>query len=135
MLPIGPLVHRYYNLAAILVTTKTCNHIQPSSTRTGDDVLVWYTSPISTNPIQHQRTKHVEIDLHFVRECVAVGDICTLHILTTSQLADIIKGLPTVLSESRSNPNIYHGYSFDYRGDMYLCMGCINNGLWASCVA
>jgi hypothetical protein len=28
---------------------------------------------LSTNPIQHQRTKHVELDLHFVCERVAVG--------------------------------------------------------------
>jgi hypothetical protein len=28
-----------------------------------------------TNPIQHQRTKHVEIGLHFVREHVAIGRV------------------------------------------------------------
>jgi hypothetical protein len=39
---------------------------------------------LSTNPIQHQRTKHVEINLHFVRERVAIGDVCILHIPMTS---------------------------------------------------
>jgi hypothetical protein len=28
---------------------------------------------LSTNPVQHQRTKHVELDIHFVREKVALG--------------------------------------------------------------
>ena len=60
---------------------------------------------LSTNPVQHQRTKHVEIDLHFVRERVAIGDVCVLHVPTTSQFADIFtKGLPTsVFSEFRSS--------------------------------
>ena len=31
---------------------------------------------MSSNLIQRQRTKHIEIDLHFVRERVAVGDVC-----------------------------------------------------------
>jgi hypothetical protein len=41
---------------------------------------------LSTNPVQHQRTKrtkHVEIDLHFVRERVAAGDVRVLSVPTT----------------------------------------------------
>jgi len=63
---------------------------------------------MSSNPVQHQRTKHVEIDLHFVRECVALGDVRVLHVPTTSQFADIFtKGLPSsVFSEFRSSLNV-----------------------------
>jgi len=63
---------------------------------------------MSSNPVQHQRTKHVEIDLHFVRESVALGDVRVLHVPTTSQFADIFtKGLPTsVFTEFRSSLNI-----------------------------
>jgi hypothetical protein len=63
---------------------------------------------LSTNPIQHQRTKHIEIDLHFVRERVAVGDVRVLHVPTTSQFTDFFsKGLPSsVFSEFWSNLNI-----------------------------
>jgi hypothetical protein len=54
---------------------------------------------LSTNPVQHQRTKHVEIDVHFIREKVAIGYAHVLHI-PTSQFADIFtKGLPTSFFE------------------------------------
>ncbi|WVZ63077.1 hypothetical protein U9M48_012742 [Paspalum notatum var. saurae] len=39
---------------------------------------------VSTNPVQHQWTKHVEIDLHFIRDRVAIGDVRVLHASTTS---------------------------------------------------
>jgi hypothetical protein len=60
---------------------------------------------LSTNPIQHQRTKH------FVRDCVAMGEVRVLHVPTTSQFADIfIKGLPSsTFTEFRSSLNITSG--------------------------
>ena len=58
--------------------------------------------------MQHQRTKHVEIDLHFVREKVAIGVVRVLHVPTTSQYADVFtKGLPSsVFTEFRSSLNV-----------------------------
>jgi hypothetical protein len=66
---------------------------------------------LSNNPVQHQRTKHVEIDLHFVREKVAIGQVRVLHVPTTSQFADVFtKGLPSsVFEEFRSSLNICRG--------------------------
>jgi hypothetical protein len=50
----------------------------------------------------------VEIDLHFVRDRVASGDVRVLHVPTTSQFADIFnKGLPSsMFSEFQSSLNI-----------------------------
>jgi len=53
---------------------------------------------LSTNPIQHHRTKHVELDILFVRERVALGQVRVLHVPSSKQYADIFtKGLPVTL--------------------------------------
>ena len=53
---------------------------------------------LSQNPVHHRRAKHVELDIHFVREKVALGQFRVLQIPTRHQLADIMtKGLPTPL--------------------------------------
>jgi len=41
------------------------------------------------NPVQHQRTKHIEMDIYFVREKVARGQVCALHIPSDYQIANI----------------------------------------------
>jgi hypothetical protein len=41
------------------------------------------------NPVFHDRSKHIEVRYHFIRECVEAGKICAEHISTDDQLADI----------------------------------------------
>jgi hypothetical protein len=44
---------------------------------------------IAYNPVQHSRTKHIEIQNHLFRDHVAGGDIELAYVCTKDQLADI----------------------------------------------
>jgi hypothetical protein len=67
-----------------------------------DNVSVVY---LSTNTVHHRRTKHIELDIHFIREQVALGHVRVLHVSTSQQFADIMaKGLSTLtFDEFRSS--------------------------------
>ncbi|GJV27968.1 ribonuclease H-like domain-containing protein [Tanacetum coccineum] len=70
-----------------------------------DNVSVVY---MSANPVQHQRTKHIEIDIHFVRYKVVAGHVRVLHVPSRFQYAYIFtKGLPYPLfADFRSSLSI-----------------------------
>ena len=44
---------------------------------------------LSKNPIQHSRTKHIEIRHHFLIDHVQKGDVVIKFVSTENQLADI----------------------------------------------
>ncbi|TYK02020.1 reverse transcriptase [Cucumis melo var. makuwa] len=48
------------------------------------------TISIANNPVQHDKTKHVEIDQHFIQERLNSGSICIPYIPFSQQVADIL---------------------------------------------
>jgi hypothetical protein len=69
------------------------------------------TTYLSTNPIFHARTKHIEIDFHFVRERVAKKLLEIRFIPSQDQVADgFTKALPTWQFEAlKYNLNLRKG--------------------------
>jgi hypothetical protein len=55
---------------------------------------------ISKNDVHHNRTKHIDIRHHFIRDAIAAGTISFQYIPSPDQLADILtKGLGRIAFE------------------------------------
>jgi hypothetical protein len=79
---------------------------------------------LSTNPIQYERIKHTEINIHFVCERLAIGDVRVLHVPTTSQFVDIftkdvkktiVLGVHVLRESDRLGPYVGEAQSFAYK--------------------
>ena len=68
---------------------------------------------IAHNLIQHDRTKHIEVDRHFIKEKLEEGVMCTSCVPSEHQLADILtKWL---------NSSMFHDLVFKLgMGDIYF---------------
>ena len=45
---------------------------------------------LSKNPVFHDRSKHIDVKYHFIRECIGNGTMDIEHVRTEEQLADIL---------------------------------------------
>ena len=45
---------------------------------------------LAKNPVFHDRSKHIRLKYHFIRDCLEDGSFEADHIPTTDQLADLL---------------------------------------------
>ncbi|GKA11211.1 ribonuclease H-like domain-containing protein [Tanacetum coccineum] len=94
---------RYYGVANVVAETAWLqNLLRELDTSLVTAILVYYDNVsavyLSTISVQHQRTKHIEIDIHFVRDMVAMGYVRVIHVFSRYEYANIFtKGLPSAL--------------------------------------
>ena len=59
---------------------------------------------IAHNPIQHDRTKHIEVKRHFIKEKLEEGIVCMSYVPSKHQLVDILT--------KELNSSIFHDLVF-----------------------
>ena len=67
---------------------------------------------IAHNPMQHDRTKHIEVDRHFIKEKLDSGLIYTPYVSSQENLVDILsKGLSNNFESIVSKMGMENTYS------------------------
>jgi hypothetical protein len=78
---------------------------------------------LADNPVEHSRTKHIDIWHHFLRDHKQRGDINIYHISTENQLVDIFtKPLDEKrFCKLRSELNVLYSWNLDW-SIAYMCV-------------
>ncbi|KAE8673817.1 hypothetical protein F3Y22_tig00111772pilonHSYRG00285 [Hibiscus syriacus] len=61
---------------------------------------------MSVNPVYHAQSKHVDLDVHFVREKVAAGQLCASYVPAMHQIADGFTKETTQLSKQHKRLSV-----------------------------
>lgn len=72
-------------LSSLLKDTGLCN-LPPNVLKVDNQAAL----STAANPVLHRRTKHIELDCHYVRDKIVAGEITTGYVPSHAQVVDIL---------------------------------------------